>query len=131
MNELQEMTQGKSLIGLETELSHQLRQGENKGGTICSHIQAEIDKHIAKRYTGKYYVTMNDSFMSGWGKATGKTNKFIIACDTLEQAERVKDNAHKRDEMTYVTLRTGKPTIKKNVLPSWKHVDELGEIWTK
>ena len=48
MSELEELTTGKSLIALQNELSFQLRNGENEGGAICSHIQAEIDKHILK-----------------------------------------------------------------------------------
>lgn len=37
----------------------------------------------------KYYVTMNDKTLSGWGGAVGRISKFIIECDTLEQAEEV------------------------------------------
>lgn len=50
----------------------------------------------------KFYVTMNDTFMSGWGKAEGKTNKLIIECDTLQEVEIVSDNANNRTDMKYV-----------------------------
>lgn len=50
----------------------------------------------------KFYVTMNDTFMSGWGKADGKTNKLIIECSTLDEVEIVSENAHYRDEMKYI-----------------------------
>lgn len=50
----------------------------------------------------KFYVTMNDTFMSGWGHAEGKTNKLIIECETLEQVETVMENAENRNEMKYV-----------------------------
>ena len=29
----------------------------------------------------KYYVTMTDKFMSGWGEAAGKVNKLVIECE--------------------------------------------------
>ena len=34
----------------------------------------------------KYYVSMTDSFLSGWGMAENKISKYIIICDNLEQA---------------------------------------------
>lgn len=42
MNELDEMTFGKSLEELKIELEFQIKQGESLGGTICSHIVYKI-----------------------------------------------------------------------------------------
>lgn len=57
----------------------------------------------------KYYVTMTDSFMSGWGMAEGKTNKLVIECDTFEEAQIVKHNALNRTEMKYINICYNKP----------------------
>lgn len=78
----------------------------------------------------KYYVTMTDKFMSGWGFAEGKTNKLIIECDTWQQAEQIKKAAHKRTEMRYINIRTTKPRYGKHILESWKAWSDLGTIWT-
>ena len=43
-----------------------------------------------------FYVTMTDKFMSGWGYAAGKTNKMIVACDTIAQAEQIERVAQRR-----------------------------------
>jgi hypothetical protein len=77
-----------------------------------------------------FYVTMTDKFMSGWGYAAGKTNKLIIVCQTLAQAEQIERAAHRRPEMRYINIRTTKPRYGSNVLESWKTWDELGTIWT-
>lgn len=94
-------------------------------------IQAIELKERAIFKDAKYWVTMNDKFMSGWGMAKGKTNKLIIACETYKQAESIKRNALKRNEMKYVNICGTKPQIKKHVYPSWKHYEDMGEIWTK
>jgi hypothetical protein len=61
----------------------------------------------------KVYVTMTDSFMSGWGLADGKTNKLVIVCDSFEEAEIVKKNAQNRSEMKYVNIVYSKPRYNK------------------
>lgn len=78
----------------------------------------------------KFYVTMTDKFMSGWGMAEGKTNKLIIECDTIEQALQIERAARRRSEMRYVNIRTTKPYYGSHVLESWKSWGDLGEIWT-
>ena len=81
--------------------------------------------------TKKFYVTMTDKFMSGWGEATNKTNKFIIVCDSWEQAETIERNAKKRSEMKYINICINKPRYGANVVESWRNFDDLGEVWTK
>jgi len=76
-----------------------------------------------------YYVTMTDKFMSGWGMAEGKTNKFIVVCETYMDAEIIQKNAEKRDEMKYINITDKKPRYGNNVVESWRNFDELGQIW--
>lgn len=77
----------------------------------------------------KYYVTMTDKFMSGWGMAAGKTNKLIIECETYQQAEIIERNARKRPEMKYINICGSRPRIGRNVYPSWKTWEDMGAIW--
>lgn len=79
--------------------------------------------------TPKYWVSMTDKFMSGWGMATNKTNKLVIACDTYEQAETIERNARKRREMKYVNLCIRKPRYGNHVLVSEKHFSDMGGPW--
>lgn len=78
----------------------------------------------------KFYVTMTDKFMSGWGMAEGRINKFIVECDSFSQAMIIKHAADNRDEMKYVNIRTTKPHYGEGYLESWRSFDELGTIWT-
>lgn len=77
----------------------------------------------------KYYVTMTDKFMSGWGMVEGKTNKYVVECDNYEQAELIERNAHKRSEMKYINIRSSKPYYGNHILTSWKHFDDLSGPW--
>ena len=81
--------------------------------------------------TKKIYVTMTDKFMSGWGMAQGKTNKFIVECDNWEQAQTIERNAQRRSEMKYINIRSTRPRYGANVLESWETFEELGEIWKR
>lgn len=56
-----------------------------------------------------YYVTMTDKFMSGWGYARDKTNKLVIECETMAEANIVATNARDRTEMSYVNICFNKP----------------------
>lgn len=60
--------------------------------------------------TSKFYVTMNDKCLSGWGGAKGRISKFIIECDTYKQAEEVEYVA-KRDhyEMKHIRIHNKIP----------------------
>lgn len=57
----------------------------------------------------KYYVSMTDKFMGGWGRADGKINKLVLVCDTHEEAETVARNARARGEMKHVNICTKPP----------------------
>lgn len=75
------------------------------------------------------YVSMTDEFMSGWGQAKNKINKFIVECGGPEQAQTIRKNALIRGEMSDVKIHNEKPKFGKNVYSSWSKFDELGEIW--
>lgn len=77
----------------------------------------------------KKYVTMTDSFLSGWGKAEGMINKLVFECDTWEEAEIVAENARNRSDMKYININLSKPYYRpskyltqfktKEEYPSW------------
>jgi hypothetical protein len=78
----------------------------------------------------QYYVTMTDKFMSGWGMSRGRTNKLIIVCDTVEQAETIERNARKRSEMIYVNFCINKPSYPKDrYLTTWKAFSDMNGPW--
>ena len=87
------------------------------------------DSAIVKLEKLPIYVTMTDKFMSGWGMAERKTNKFIVVCDSWKDAETIERNAKKRSEMKYINICMKKPRYGKNVLESWRTFEQLGEIW--
>ena len=55
------------------------------------------------------YVTMTDTFMSGWGQAKGRINKLVISCNDTSEAWIVLKNAEARSEMKNVSIRATKP----------------------
>lgn len=57
----------------------------------------------------KYWVTMTDKFMSGWGKAEGKINKLVFECDSYDEAVTVAENAAARGDQKNVNICTKKP----------------------
>lgn len=61
----------------------------------------------------------------------GKINKLIIACDDFKQAQATERNAKERREMKDVNICSTKPQIEIHVYPSWRHFEDMGEIWTK
>jgi len=79
----------------------------------------------------KYYVSMTDKFMSGWGYAKDKINKFIIECENFEQAETIERNARSRSEMKYINICCNKPRNKRGYLLSFRTYEEMGAIWKK
>lgn len=56
-----------------------------------------------------YYVTMTDTFMSGWGCARGKKNKLIFECETMAEANIVAENARNRSDQKYINICTKRP----------------------
>jgi hypothetical protein len=76
-----------------------------------------------------FYVTMTDKFMSGWGRAEGFTNKMVVQCATLEQAEQIERAARRRPEMKYVNICARRPRYGAHVLPSFKTYADLSGPW--
>lgn len=70
----------------------------------------DFDRLLSTGTPKKYYVTMTDTFLSDWGNATNKYNKLVIVCDSLDDAEIVKDNALNRTDMKYVRIAYYKPS---------------------
>lgn len=54
-----------------------------------------------------WYVTMNDSFMSGWGGARGKIASYVYPCASFEEAEAVAANARARTDQRRVNIVSG------------------------
>lgn len=74
----------------------------------------------------KFYVTMTDSFMSGWGMAEGKINKLVIECDNLQQAEEIENYAKKRNEMKHISISYDIPKYNsKRYYVSWKTYNDM------
>ena len=58
----------------------------------------------------KYWVTCTDPFLSGWGEAENRISKFVIECDTYEEAQIVKYNLTRPYyNFKYVNIRIHKP----------------------
>jgi hypothetical protein len=74
----------------------------NDSNKIVTFIYPSIPKNDMNKQ--QIYVTMTDTVMSGWGKAEGKTNKYVLKCDSMETAQVVADNARHREEMKYVHI---------------------------
>ena len=79
---------------------------------------------------GPYYVWMTDKFMSGWGRAEGLINKFVVKCRTFEQAECIVQNAEKRNEMRGVNFGRKLPYFSpRKYIVSMKTWEQLGDVW--
>ena len=78
-----------------------------------------------------YYVTMTDRFMSGWGHACGKINKFVVRCNTMNEAKIIAMNARRRKEMKYIRIVYSMPKYSdQRYLVSLRRYEDLGDIWT-
>ena len=80
----------------------------------------------------KYWVSMTDKFMSGWGKAEHKINKYVLECDSYEEAEIVAENARHRSEMKYINICSSKPRYNPNrYYPSYRDKSNGQRMYTK
>ena len=59
----------------------------------------------------RFYVVAHDTFMSGWGPATGKDNYVILPCNNRVEAQVVEENARSRSEMADVQITDTKPPM--------------------
>src|SRR5512138_452847 len=72
-----------------------------------------------------YYVLANDSFLSNWGTAAGKTNTVILPCKSYDEAEIVAANAKARSEMRRVRIAYLKPKLSSHIIYSLT----FGGVW--
>lgn len=77
----------------------------------------------------KYYVSMLDRFMSGWGMAEGKMNRLVIQCDTKEEADIVRGNARARSEMSGIEILRKRPVYEDNAYFTSYHDKTDYERW--
>ena len=78
----------------------------------------------------KYYVSTEDTFLSGWGKAKNKTNVLIFECNNKEEAGIVAANAKNRTDQRCIEIHKTYPHFlpasayyvqhkDKNEYPAW------------
>ncbi len=58
-----------------------------------------------------FYVTLTDTFMSGWGEAHNLTNRLILPCVDRAEAEDVAAYAKQRNDTKNVRICTTKPQL--------------------
>jgi hypothetical protein len=58
----------------------------------------------------KCWVSMKDTFFSGWGEAEGKKAVFIYECESKAEAKIVKQNAINHGSATELVILNEKPT---------------------
>ena len=75
------------------------------------------------------YVRMTDFFMSGWGASSGKTNVFVVECDTAEQAEQIERAAKRRTDMKRVRICLTPPKARPSILYTRKRFADLSGSW--
>ena len=76
------------------------------------------------------YVTMTDTFFSGWGPATNKINALTIACETTAQAEQIAAHARSRPEMKRVKIVNAAPTDNhRRMVTNKTYADDIGGVW--
>src|SRR5512138_1255677 len=77
-----------------------------------------------------YYVLANDSFLSNWGTAAGKTNTVILPCKSYDEAEIVAANAKARSEMRRVRIAYLKPKLSSHIIYSLMDRETAGRWYT-
>lgn len=61
------------------------------------------------------FVSMEDTFLSGWGNAENKKAIFIYACENQEEAEIVANNAKSRGDQKNIKISHTKPNFNTNL----------------
>jgi len=81
----------------------------------------------------KCWVSMTDRFMSGWGRAEGKTNKLVVSCNSHEEAVTVSENAKNRGDMDKIKILEERPEYPDDEYHIQHHGVEQGdyENWFK
>lgn len=80
----------------------------------------------------KYWVTMTDKMLSGWGEAKARISKYVVECDNMQQAEQIERNAKARSDMKNVNICTAKPSYPaKKYRTDYIHYNDLSGVWKK
>ena len=67
----------------------------------------------------RYFVTMTDTMLSGWGQADNKTAKRVILCKTFRESQIIVsglNNCKNRNGMRYINIATNSRNIAKNAI---------------
>ena len=84
-----------------------------------------------KNVNPKYWVSMTDKFLSGWGMAENKINKLVIECDSYDEALIVEANARNRSEMKYINICSTKPNYNQKYYLTSNHDKTDYSSWFK
>jgi hypothetical protein len=63
--------------------------------------------------TKRFYVTMTDKTLSGWGSAKGKISKIVVPTDSHKNAKDIQKRFKTRTDMKNVNIRSSKPSYQK------------------
>jgi len=76
------------------------------------------------------YVSMTDTFLSGWGGAKDKIAKLVICCRTPEEVDVALTWARLRDEMKYISFQKKKPYYSKSryQVTYWDYSEETTSL---
>jgi len=85
---------------------------QGAGSVLLAPFKKGGDGQMAKGR--RFYVTMTDRFMSGWGMAEGLINKLVFECDSYDEALVVAENAESRGDMSYINIVDRKPWYNPN-----------------
>ena len=64
------------------------------------------------------YVIARDKVMTGWGKAEGNTNLYVVPCESELQVQRALSNMRRRPEMVEVRTAARMPIDSDTVIVS-------------
>jgi len=76
-----------------------------------------------------WYVLSTDTFMSGWGPATGRTNRLILPCESREEAEDVAAYARSRTDTKDVEIVSEKPYLHRPLYRGSLDGVPVGPLW--
>lgn len=92
--------------------------GMNKQGFVVFFFQGldSDDRFEVEAAARPCYVTMTDTFFSGWGSCSGMKNKLAIECKNYADAEIVMENARNRGDQKNINVTWERPMERKGIL---------------
>lgn len=82
-----------------------------RGNIIPQKAKVNFADSVSDIPNAPYYVLCNDSFMSGWGYASGKINTIILVCADYNEAKKVAAYTESRNDQKYVRIVSNKPRL--------------------